>query len=454
MERVLIHRPARRAAAPHASPGAATPIAFLAPGAAPGEWELARPRTGGGHPAIDEVPATRQTFASLEAAAVNLEDAERFVLALPLSLGLVQRLTLPPAEPGELEDMARIQLEKILPYPVESVSMALTEIARSDSEVTVTVDMVQADRLAALCQPLVGVGAWPLRVVFHVRALAASAPAAETAAFLCREEGRSVLGICEDGKLGFAQASSIRRVRSGAEGLAAELPAVLLGAELEGVPTNFGGLSLDGRIGEWSDVLRTALNLPVEPFDAGRAALRAAAAARSGEVGDLSLPGWRTERLRGERMARLRRRLWLGLGLYLLLLALAFIGIGVLAVKRNVQRAHIGRLRPLADYADASNTHWRKLAPAIDPTHYLTETMNEVYACLPPDSSVLWTGFDLTPRTISIQGEAPSPSAAVDFTDKLKARAGLRMYRFEVEPPAALANGRARFRITGTMGEK
>ncbi len=78
---------------------------MLAPGAAPGEWELSRPATKGS-PAgtqlslvVAAAAATRQVFPSLEAAAVNLVAAERFVLALPLEMGLIQRLPLPPAEP-------------------------------------------------------------------------------------------------------------------------------------------------------------------------------------------------------------------------------------------------------------------------------------------------------------------------------------------------------------------
>ncbi len=434
---------------PNAAPAAVVAtVALLAPGAEPGEWELSRPLSGSAP--FGAGTATRQTFASLEAAAVNLEDAERFVLALPLSLGLVQRLTLPAAEPSELEDMARIQLEKILPYPVESVSLALTEIARTDSEVTVAVDTVHSDRLTAICQPLVARGAWPLRVVFHARAIAEGVPAGETVAFLYREEGKSVLGVCEDGKLGFAQAVGGQT----AGDLAAELPAALLGAELDGVPTNFAVLSLDRHAEDWSDVLRAALNVPVETFDAGRAGLLAASTARSGEAGDLSPAGWRAERLRNERLARLRRRLVLGVGIYLGVLLLAFVGAGALWVRLRVQRAHLSKLRAPAEYSEAASNHWRTLAPAIDPSRYLTESMREVYECLPADSSVLWTTFDVTPRSLSIQGEAPSPSAAVDFTDKLKARPGLRAYHFEAEPPAPLANGRARFHITGTLPDR
>ena len=426
---------------------AATPVALLAPGPAPGEWELVRPSAL----AVTDASPTRQTFASLEIAAANLADAERFVLALPLSLGLVQRLTLPPAEPGELEDMARIQLEKILPYPVESVTLALTEVARTDAEAAVAVDTVASDRLTTLCRPLTDRGAWPLRVVFYARTVAAGAAKGETVAFLYKEEGRAVLGICEDGRLGFAQALNGQTAGE----LAAEVPAVLLGAEIEGVPTGFNVLHLDRRAEDWADVLRAALNVPVDLFDPERAALAQAAAAHGGGGGgDLSPAGWRTERLRGERMARLRRRLLLGVGIYLAVLGLLFVGAGVLWMRARVQRAHLARLQPAADYSQNATARWRALAPAIDPARYLTETMHEVYECLPADSSVLWTGFDQTPRTVTITGEAPSVSAAVDFTEKLQARPGLRAYRFAAEPPASLPNGKARFHVTGTLPEK
>ena len=426
---------------------AATQTALLAPGAAPGEWELVRPSAL----AVTDAPPTRQTFASLELAAANLVDAERFVLALPLSLGLVQRLALPAAEPAELEDMARIQLEKILPYPVESVSLALTEVARTDAEAAVAVDTVPSERLGTLCRPLTDRGAWPLRVVFYARTVAAGAARGETVAFLYKEEGRAVFGVCEDGKLGFAQAVNGQTAGE----LAAELPAVLLGAEIEGVPTGFNVLHLDRRAEEWADVLRTALNVPVDLFDPERAALAQAATAHGGGGGgDLSPAGWRAERLRGERTARLRRRLLLGLGVYLALLALLFVGAGIQWVRVRTQRNHLARLRPQAEFSQNATTHWRTLAPAIDPARYLTETMREVYECLPADSSVLWTGFDLTPRTLTVTGEAPDVSAAVDFTEKLQARPGLRAYRFTAEPPAALPNGKARFHVTGTLPEK
>ena len=101
------------------------------------------------------VASRGRRFASLDAAAANLQPAEPFVLALPIEMGLVQRLSLPAAEPSELEDMARIQLEKILPYPADSVGVVTQEISRDATDVVLAVETVYYDRLLALCQPLI-----------------------------------------------------------------------------------------------------------------------------------------------------------------------------------------------------------------------------------------------------------------------------------------------------------
>ena len=100
------------------------------------------------------------------------------------------------------------------------------------------------------------------------------------------------------------------------EDLAAELPAVLLGAELDGVPTAFSVLRLDdsGSEGDGSAVVAAALNVPVERFDTGAAALASVPAGR--RDGDLSPAHWRAERQRGERLARVRQRVLLGAAIY------------------------------------------------------------------------------------------------------------------------------------------
>ncbi len=270
----------RRFRRPTAPSGPAVPVALLMPGAAAGEWELCRTMPAGGLlPLGPGVPAvTRQVFETLEAAAANLQPAEAFVLSLPVEVGLVQRLPLPAAEPAELEEMVRIQLEKILPYPVESVNVAVQEVARTQTEVVVAVETVHQDRLLTLCQPLVAREHWPVRVVFQALVLAESAGADEHMAFVYREAGRYVLGISEGGRLSFAQALGGQT----AEDLAAELPAVLLGAELEGVPTMFQVVRLDQAVEDARDTLAVSLSRPVEIFDPGAASQAAVAATENG----------------------------------------------------------------------------------------------------------------------------------------------------------------------------
>ncbi len=271
MEGVLTHRRPRGLVPLALAP---VPVAVLMPGASPGEWELCRSLTVSGPSLVPDASGasrgvTRQVFATLDAAAANLQPAEPFVLALPIEMGLVQRLSLPAAEPSELEEMARIQLEKILPYPADSVGVVTQEIFRGETDVVLAVETVYYDRLLAMCQPLIARGGWPLRVVFQAVAMARGLSGGENAAFLYRESGKYVLGVCENGRLSFAQALGAQTP----EDLAAELPAVLLGAELDGVPTAFSVLRLDQRETDGRGVLAAALNVPVEPFDTGAAAL-------------------------------------------------------------------------------------------------------------------------------------------------------------------------------------
>ena len=436
----------RRAEAPSV-PDA--PPALLMPGAGAGEWELCRTTAAAIGSAVlptaPGVPAvTRQVFATLDAAAANLQPAEAFVLSLPVETGIVQRIALPAAEPDELEEMVRIQLEKILPYPIESVNLALQEIARTEAEVTVAVQTVHQDRLLALCQGLVAREHWPVRVVFQAVALAESAPDGDGTAFIYREAGRCVLGIGESGHLSFAQALNGQT----AGDLAAELPAVLLGAELEGVPTGFGTVRLDEAMADWRDTLAVALSKPVQPFDPGTAAQ--AAAARSAD-GDLSPAHWRTERLKGERMARLRRRLLLGAAIYGAALVLGFLWLGVLKFQVSRLDSKLAAVAPAAAESKAADGHWRSLSPAIQPERYLVETVEQIYDCLPPGDTVRLTAIDFTPHALALQGEAPSPATAVDFTDKLKAHPALKAYHLEAEPPSSLPSGRAVFRIKGNL---
>ena len=362
-----------------------------------------------------------------------------------MNSGSCSALTLPAADPAELEEMVRIQLEKILPYSVDSVALAMQEISRGEAEVVVAVETVHQDRLVALCRPLEARGCWPLRVMFQSLVLAGGMGPGEHEAFIYRELGRYVLGICEGGRLSFAQAIG----GSTPEELAAELPGVLLGAELDGVPAAFDVVRLDDRETGAGAALGVKLDVVAEPFDTAAAALAGAAAGE--RDGDLSPPQWRTERQRGERRARTTRRLVLGAGIYAGVLLLALLGLGVMKLRVARLESRLKTLRPLAASAQAADARWKTLAPAVDWHRYLAEIVEQVCECLPPDESVRLTAFDQTARGIAIQGEAPSPAMAVEFTEKLRAQPALKIYHFDADPPSILPNGRARFRISGNL---
>lgn len=434
------------------------------PGPDAGEWVLLRRPAGSkaapapvpaaessydGTPPVGSAPippdgATRQTFASLEAAAVNLLESEEFHLDLPLDYGLIQRFSLPPAEPDELEEMVRIQLEKILPYPIDEVGVALQTIRRTETEVIVSVQAAHHDRLLQLCQPLTSHGRWPLRVNLHAAAIATGAAPDENSAFLYRAAGKAVLGICEEGRMSYAQILGGQT----AEDVAGELPGVLLGVELEGVPTDFQFVRLDERCADWLPAIQTALGMPVELFRAEPAPAMAAALNAPSDR-DLSPASWQVERQRVLRRARLKRNVLLGVGIYFGLLLLAFLVVGVM--KFQVRRLE-NRLRtttPIVEKIKAADARWKALAPAVDPVRSVAGTFEQVVECLPPGDAVRLTLFDQKLDTIEIRGEAPN-QAALDFTEKIKSRPELRGYTFQSTPPAILPSGKAQFNITGT----
>lgn len=403
--------------------------AIVIPGAAAGAWEIIR--SG----------ATRQTHGSLEAVALALTPGEAFRLELPVDAGLIQRLSLPPAEPAELEEMARIQIEKILPYPAESVGMTFQVIENRETDALLAVEAVQYDRLLTICQPLTSRGCWPAQVTFHALALASGAAGPGVTALIYRESGKTVLVVCENRRLSFAQSLGAHVT---ADTLASELPGVLLGAELEGVPVGFSGARVDERCAELVSALEEVLQAPVEIV------LTEMLQAEK-VTGDLSPSHWQVERLRSVRAARLKKRIWLGAAIYLGALTLAFLAVGVLKFQVSRLDRSLSAGKPDQEFIVAAEQKWKTLAPATQPSRFLAEILMQVCECLPPNDVIQLTAFDLTPNSVSIQGEAPSSATAVDFTEKLRARSELKIFQFAAAPPTSLSNGRARFSVAGRL---
>ncbi|MEP6937745.1 MAG: pilus assembly protein PilM, partial [Chthoniobacterales bacterium] len=86
----------------------------------------------------------------MEEAAALLTPADEFVLALPMSAVLAQRLRVPTVDDQDFAEMVRIQVEKGLPYPPEEVTTDFEVISRTEEESLVSAVAVHNDKLAEL----------------------------------------------------------------------------------------------------------------------------------------------------------------------------------------------------------------------------------------------------------------------------------------------------------------
>lgn len=428
-----------------ADPAADTGVFLLPDPVTPGAWQLARRGTAAAAP---------RTFPTLAEAAGALALGEGFILALPLDLGIVARYRLPEAPATELADMARIQLEKVLPYADEDLGLACVPLGpTTEGEVSMAAYAVHRRRLAELCDPLTNLGRWPQRAVLAVdlRAAAAVAPTEAGATLLAYPEwGRVVVAVLERGRPTFAQ--TLPADLAPGE-LAGELPPLLLGAELEGVPTDFSRLALAADLpAPWADAFTAAVPVPATPAvpllgPVGRDALDV----------DFSLPGWRGERRRAARAGNLRRRLRWAAWIYLGLILLGFADLARLRYYNAKYDRTVRNARKPIAALEAARKHWQALAPAFDYHLSVVEVLDQVRQCLPADDKVdlRLTLFEVnrlrSPATLIITGEAPSYQAATDLGDRLRTRGELRALALTPETPVILPNGRASFRVVGRL---
>jgi hypothetical protein len=467
------------------SPGDAPTVVF--PGLRVDEWQVARrPPIGAAVFAGPAAAGGSAVFLSIEAAVRTIAADERFLLAVPLEHGLIQRLELPEAPAADLTAMARIQLEKVLPYSGDALGLHGVTVPRlppngavataENAAAALSVFAVQAapfDRILPLGDPLGALGRWPERVVLHIALLAATVPRAtqpsyepgeDAALLITRENGRTVVGILERGELVFAQGllpvageDLADENEPGAVGdlaavaaLERDLPSLLLGADLESVPTAFRRVWLDARLTGWQSALEQTIHLPVALLPA---LLPPAATATTGAA-DLSPPSWSRARLRQVRALRMRRRLYWAAGVYLLILILALADLAWLRWRGHALDRQIAGSVPRVEKVRAARARWNALAPAVDLRQSVVEILEQIRQSLPA-GDVRLTLFDLsrlrTPATLTIEGETPNYAAAVELSEKLQSRAELRGFRFTSEPPSNLPNGRARFRISGVL---
>jgi hypothetical protein len=245
------------------------------------------------------------------------------------------------------------------------------------------------------------------------------------------------LAVAEKGRLAWAQVIA----GQGAEALEAELPAFLLGVEMNGVSSEFERVRLASECAGLAPILREAVGCPVEVFPVEQVT-------GEGEVNFLPA-GWAAEAAHGVRVERLQQRLMLAAVLYLILVAVAFLYLAW--TKRSVQNldVQIAQLQPKIQTTRQRQERWETLAPAFDWHLFTIETLSLINQCSPnPDAKI--TLFSCQPGHFAVEGEAPSAELAIDFAERMRKEPGLSDYKIEAGLPQILPNGHAQFHINGT----
>jgi hypothetical protein len=361
---------------------------------------------------------------------------------------LVSLFRLPAAEGEELRGMVSMQLEKVLPFPVEEVvfdAVVVESIAAGDAgeggedrEVaSISVPLGSVEEACGILRErgvrIGAVGVYAEELGFRWRG------AGEVLAFWM-ESGRLVVGLYRGGALVWADTFAVPDGDAAAGYLEEELARRLVSAE-------FAGMSWSGcrlMVGAGAELIRTTVERIFgrisEGFEVGltepvRGAFKPAswAAAES------------QEQNRNRVQAGLQRVV-----MAYLMVILGFVGyLAFLKRKANGLEQRIQSLQPVVAETREREQRWRGLAPAIEPERMLIEVLNQINQARTSEE-VRITEFTSSPQEFILAGEASSYAEAVDYTEKLKGSADLsRNFQLTAGNPQILPNERAQFRITG-----
>ena len=375
-------------------------------------------------------------LATLEEAGALLQPEDDFVLGLPVSVVLAQRLSLPTIERDEFVEMVRIQIEKAMPYSSEEMTTDSEVISQTDEGSVISAVAVHNEKLSELAAPLLSLGLIPSRVTVYAAQRAATHAPDGAALLIYPESDALVCAIAEQGKLSFTRTVDATDPLQ----LEQDLPQLALSAELQGINTSFPKILLDESLYALRDTVQgtfttTADLIAVElpPADTGL---------------NLLPESWRQRRAQVVRQGEWRKRLlWAG-GAYAAVLALFLAYLLVLRLELGQLGRRIERDAPRTEFVKMTAAKWRALAPAIDPRFYPIEVLVHISESL-PSADVRITKFDQSARQVAVEGEANSTALAYQFADKVKKNPDLQMFQFEMAAPRILPNDHAQFRLEG-----
>lgn len=379
-------------------------------------------------------------FDSIEEIAAALPPAGRLHLALPASAVLFERMRLPSIEPAELEGMVQLQLEKTLPFAAEDVTSSFEVVEQTEKESVVLAVVANNEQIDALCQPLRNKLRLPEKVTLFTKQLVALCPKDLLVLLIYQEQEKFVVAISESGKAGFAQTVAAPDVPA----LLAEMPQLLLSAEMDRVPTTFARVQLDNVCADAQSAVGEFFGLPVD--------LISMDAASPESDGNLAPVAWQAERKRLHRGAQIKTRLIIAGAAYLTLLLCGFGYLFWLHGKVTKLDRQIREVQPQLEFIRTRKVRWLGLAPAIDPARYTVELLLQIMNSRHLASDEIHiTQFDQTKDQFMIEGEAPNANVVVELSEQLKKNTALGDFKIESGPPTLLPNEHAQFRIFGKL---
>jgi len=373
---------------------------------------------------------------TLAEAAALLPAGVSFDFALPCAPLIMERLRLPAVERAELDGMVHLQWEKSLPFSPEEITGSFLAIETGEGHSTIWSVAVALGALEEFNSCWRQLRRWPRRMAPFVCHVAAKCPAHETVLAVYGEPGHWVLAVIEDRRPGWVHVVPTMD----APRFAAELPSLLLTANLEGAPTEYTQVLLTPETAACEEALHAFLDVPVGLLPLVSPSARI-------EI-DLLPAGWRAESQQRHSGQRRRSHLVIAGAAYVAVLIAGGVDLGMLQHEASRLDSELKIQRPNLAAMEERQTLSNALAPAIDPHHYAVEMLFLLQRCL-PNAEVQFTEFEAVPQEWRVVGEAPTASLAIDYLEKLKHDPDLSSNQISADPPRLLANNRAQFQVIG-----
>ena len=395
-----------------------------------------------------DVRGVSVTGASVEDLCGSLPSDAAVAVALDSADVLVSLFRLPAAEGEELRGMVSMQLEKVLPFPVDEVifdAVVLGGSGDGSEERDVAAVSVPLGAVDDVCGVLRergwrvrGVGVYAEELGFRW------ADSGEVLSFWM-ELGRVVVGLYRGGRVVWTDTFGLPDLE-GSEGyLEDELTRRLVGAEFSGMSWEgcrlMVGVGAEGLLrvverifGRGAEVFQMGLTGPI------RGAFKPAS--------------WSAEESQEQNRSRFQAGLQKVVMAYLFLI-LGFVGyLAFLKRQANGLERRIQELQPVVAETREREQRWRGLAPAVEPERMLIEVLHQINQARTSEE-VRITEFTSSPQEFILAGEAASYAEAVDYMEKLKGNGDLsRNFQLTAGNPQILPNERAQFRINGREESK